>query len=530
MTTPVPNTNVQPQPLPPPQPPPSGTPGPGNAAPAQEAQPRVYCSQFASTEGVYRLKMDLCYQYIVLQQNTALPILTPSMAPAKYVSLVSVRFRGLNSSTSASGRTVPVSASAAANPTTTSASNADTTTSPADSPTLASNRTASSEVNTTAAAAASPPAPESERPGRGANEPSPHLGPQGSIALAPPVPQTLALRTSPSSYSHAVAPFISQSAETFGTPISLADSQGTTGSSTLVGGSSSVAGSQASPLPNSLPPLSTLTVPTAKKGPGSGGLTPGDEESNFSLFQSVKLKKRSKSSNLNKKDGGFVAQVVWNDKLAGILAQRQHEDTYFFFNTGRSFFWADLGCRPQEPLGRLDFQKAVPTCHDVNMLTRSGSSLDVIIGCNTGDLLWFDPITQKRNRFNAQGVINGSAVTLVRWVPGSETLFMASFADGAVVLFDKNKEDHGNFNPQFAMDPTHPLQVAKPSKVKYNPTTYWQLGRRAVAAFAFSPDCRHAAFVSSDGRLRIVDFTTEVLEDTYTAYFGGLTCVCWSPD
>ncbi|RKP39591.1 WD40-repeat-containing domain protein, partial [Dimargaris cristalligena] len=241
-------------------------------------------------------------------------------------------------------------------------------------------------------------------------------------------------------------------------------------------------------------------------------------------------KKRSKSSNLSKKDNNFVAQVVWNDQLADILSQRQHEDTYFFFNTGRSFFWADLGYRPQEPLGRLDLCKALPTCHDVNMLTRSGSSLDVIIGCATGELLWFDPMTQKRSRLNAQGILNNSAVTNVRWIPGSESHFMASFQDGAVVIFDKHKEDHGNFNPQFAMDPMHPLHIAKPSKTKYNPVTYWQASKKAVTAFAFSPDCQHVAIVSMDGRLRIVDFLTETLEDTYSAYFGGLHCVCWSPD
>ena len=33
-----------------------------------------------------------------------------------------------------------------------------------------------------------------------------------------------------------------------------------------------------------------------------------------------------------------------------------------------------------------------------------------------------------------------------------------------------------------------------------------------------------------DGALRIVDFHQERLLDTFSAYFGALTCVCWSPD
>ncbi|KAJ1548080.1 hypothetical protein HK405_004281 [Cladochytrium tenue] len=45
-----------------------------------------------------------------------------------------------------------------------------------------------------------------------------------------------------------------------------------------------------------------------------------------------------------------------------------------------------------------------------------------------------------------------------------------------------------------------------------------------------TPDCQHVALTSMDGRLRVIDHVAEKLWDTYTSYFGGLTCVCWSPD
>lgn len=51
-----------------------------------------------------------------------------------------------------------------------------------------------------------------------------------------------------------------------------------------------------------------------------------------------------------------------------------------------------------------------------------------------------------------------------------------------------------------------------------------------ILAFAFSPDLQHVAVVSNDGSLRIIDFNHERLLDTFSAYFGALSCVCWSPD
>lgn len=42
----------------------------------------------------------------------------------------------------------------------------------------------------------------------------------------------------------------------------------------------------------------------------------------------------------------------------------------------------------QEPLARIYFS-AYPICHDVNLATVCPERIDVIIGFNTADLLWF---------------------------------------------------------------------------------------------------------------------------------------------
>ena len=42
----------------------------------------------------------------------------------------------------------------------------------------------------------------------------------------------------------------------------------------------------------------------------------------------------------------------------------------------------------QEPLARISFS-AFPTCQDVNQATVSHERMDVVVGFNTGDLIWF---------------------------------------------------------------------------------------------------------------------------------------------
>uniref|UniRef100_A0A671RYU2 Uncharacterized protein n=1 Tax=Sinocyclocheilus anshuiensis TaxID=1608454 RepID=A0A671RYU2_9TELE len=45
-----------------------------------------------------------------------------------------------------------------------------------------------------------------------------------------------------------------------------------------------------------------------------------------------------------------------------------------------------------------------------------------------------------------------------------------------------------------------------------------------------SPDGKFLACASQDGFLRIFNFDAVELHGTMKSYFGGLLCVCWSPD
>ncbi len=58
----------------------------------------------------------------------------------------------------------------------------------------------------------------------------------------------------------------------------------------------------------------------------------------------------------------------------------------------------------------------------------------------------------------------------------------------------------------------------------------WKIGHGSINAFVFSPDSIHIAIVSQDGFLRVYNFKEHTLYGRMRSYFGGLLCVCWSPD
>ncbi|CAG8807244.1 9972_t:CDS:2, partial [Cetraspora pellucida] len=204
-------------------------------------------------------------------------------------------------------------------------------------------------------------------------------------------------------------------------------------------------------LPNSN--FTSQQTPSLSKPSTSNGSIPtsieGKNDDMFSFLPVIKRKKTK--NNLTKTTSSFVAKIIQNDNLTKILANRQNEDIYLFFNSGRTFCWIDLTNKPKDPLTKINFTKAHPICHDVNQLTRSCEHLDVVIGFSSGDIIWFDPLCNKYYRLNKQGIINNSSTTMVRWVPGSENLFMVSYQDGSVVIYDKEKDDQ-SFTPTATND------------------------------------------------------------------------------
>lgn len=266
---------------------------------------------------------------------------------------------------------------------------------------------------------------------------------------------------------------------------------------------------------------STAAAPMATKQGSTESLNQ-EEKAGFGFGFRKKVSVNSKML-----QSSFVSQIVPHSSLARFLTYRPAETSYLFFNIGRSFIWADYSCQIKDPLSIIHFKDAYVTCHDVNRLTRE--NLDTVMGFNTGDVMFYSPISGKYFRLNKQGLVNKTAVTCIKWLPGSENLFMAGFEDGHIVIFDKEKEDHA-FTIMMDKSDTN-FRIYKPPKSqKVNPISVWHVSSRPITAISFSPDCVHVAVTSMDGCLRIIDHVSEKLWDVYHSFFGGLLCACWSPD
>ena len=272
------------------------------------------------------------------------------------------------------------------------------------------------------------------------------------------------------------------------------------------------------------------------------------------------LKRRKPKNNIIKSNSSFVSRVIPHDSLAKRLSDRDSGGVYAFANINRAFQWLDLSSNIKaEAMAKVLFTKAHMLCHDVNTATKGPSHIDIIMGSSAGDIIWYEPMSQKYARINKNGAINNTPVSHIKWIPGSENLFLASHTDGTLVVYDKEKDDSSFFAEEALHDEeavssgdeeSTVLEVTKSvnsTNQKLNPVACWKISRQTINQFAFSPDCRHLAVVSEDGYLRIIDYLQERcsastiltrtprltccrLTDVYSSYYGGFICVCWSPD
>ena len=99
-------------------------------------------------------------------------------------------------------------------------------------------------------------------------------------------------------------------------------------------------------------------------------------------------------------------------------------------------------------------------------------------------------------------------MTEIRWLPGSENLFLASHIDGTLIVYDKERDDAaftpepngtGSSEADHGISDQSPLHINKSvnsKNQKSNPVASWKISNHQITAFAFSPDSRHLAVVS----------------------------------
>jgi len=301
--------------------------------------------------------------------------------------------------------------------------------------------------------------------------------------------------------------------------------------------------------------------------PYSNGRSPIYGAGNVALAGAIKDKDKDKrkkpKTGLSKTSSSFISRFVPKEDLVKRMELRNGEYTTMFASINRSFCWLDVTDSmegKQTNWTKIMFAKAHPLCHDLNEATKSSQHMDVVIGTNLADILWYEPVSQRYSRLNKNGAINPSPVTQVRWIPGSENLFLAAHLDGALIVYDKERDDEP-FEPEvdsneiaietpmeerstmdFSPEAAPFVEAASGSGIfhinkslnsknqKSNPVAVYRISNQRPSAFAISPDSRHLAVVSEDGCLRIIDYLTETLTDVFQSYYDGFTCVCWSPD
>uniref|UniRef100_A0A8C8CWX2 WD repeat domain 20b n=1 Tax=Oncorhynchus tshawytscha TaxID=74940 RepID=A0A8C8CWX2_ONCTS len=233
------------------------------------------------------------------------------------------------------------------------------------------------------------------------------------------------------------------------------------------------------------------------------------------------------------------------------------------FNVGRElYFYIYKGVRKaadlSKPIDKRIYKGTQPTCHDFNPLTATAESVSLLVGFSAGQVQLIDPIKKETSKlFNEEvgsaeftlkhtrrlinlgrktspeqsRLIDKSGVTCVRWVPGSESLFLVAHSSGSLYLYNV-EHTCGTTPPHYQLlkqGDGYAVHTCK-SKSARNPLLRWTVGEGALNEFAFSPDGKFLACASQDGFLRVFGFDAAELHGTMKSYFGGLLCVCWSPD
>ncbi|XP_029780180.1 dystrophia myotonica WD repeat-containing protein [Suricata suricatta] len=210
------------------------------------------------------------------------------------------------------------------------------------------------------------------------------------------------------------------------------------------------------------------------------------------------------------------------------------------FNLGRELYFYPGCCRRgsqrsidlNKPIDKRIYKGTQPTCHDFNQFTAATETISLLVGFSAGQVQYLDLIKKDTSKlFNEERLIDKTKVTHLKWLPESESLFLASHASGHLYLYNVS-HPCASAPPQYSLlkqGEGFAVYAAK-SKAPRNPLAKWAVGEGPLNEFAFSPDGRHLACVSQDGCLRVFHFDSMLLRGLMKSYFGGLLCVCWSPD
>lgn len=131
-----------------------------------------------------------------------------------------------------------------------------------------------------------------------------------------------------------------------------------------------------------------------------------------------------------------------------------------------------------------------------------------------------------------QKQVDRSKVTCVRWMPHCNDLLLVAHASGQLYQYGRDLPGDSRSPSYQCIRSGDGFSVyGNKAKGALNPMLRWSIGDGAcVHEISFSPCGSHLATVGQDGFLRVFDYATFELIGRFRSYFGGLLCVCWSPD
>mmetsp|Transcript_26220 Transcript_26220/g.62090 ORF Transcript_26220/g.62090 Transcript_26220/m.62090 type:complete len:464 (-) Transcript_26220:52-1443(-) len=210
---------------------------------------------------------------------------------------------------------------------------------------------------------------------------------------------------------------------------------------------------------------------------------------------------------------------------------------FLVYPSGDCVCVCNVGALDQDGPHREKRYQSDPTCCAINPATSSAENLETLIGFESGEILLVDAVTfAQSGKFNASGVLNNSRVTDVRWLPGTVNTFVASFGNGVMLVFDKDKDDANAKSASATAVPDLSgselsFSVLHPKTSRNNPISRWHVGRGPINHVCFSTDTPvKMALCCHDGHARVFDFAQEKLAVSFRSQFGAMLCAAWSPD
>lgn len=234
--------------------------------------------------------------------------------------------------------------------------------------------------------------------------------------------------------------------------------------------------------------------------------------------------------------GPFINKYVVTANALSILSAQAGDPASLIFQFHHNTILCRICKEPSDPdstlLMELWFSKVTPCYIDSVTLNRGGlPDYVILVGFTNGEIMLWHVLGAVFSRFNRNAIYNAAPISSIQWIPDSDSHFLVAFKNGLVVLFDRFKEDSPfEFSSPESDRVFHIIHPTASIQDRSNPVSIWNTGSDSIASALFSPDRCHIAILGLDGTCKIVNITTEKLEDIHCGYYGALSCIAWSPD